>query len=645
MHSHIKTSKLLGNLLALMFLFQCTFSFATDFSEYAGTFKGKLIFTAPLEDYTRIDKTNELTFIISSSGEMTITYNYKVYWQYLKPRFEGEGNTTEISKGTLTGKLNDDLSFSIAGTTSFAFFFDGSNMDNLRSDYPWVFKGKISNNTISGYMECTNARWVVKKYTYSVPCSFNPETTSQGADCDCEISVPSDLKPGGDLYVIIKTSGDIKSQVIYYNGKESPISHWDGKAVSVEVQIACGNKRAFTKAFTVPAYGSKENIDIKTTETSSPNGNVPPPPPDQVLVGSTVALGITKLLQALLSQGSSGVDQIPPVSPVPPVPPVQYPPPVSPIPPVNPTSPVTNVPANKDNIDGTVKQNQQEIRNQLAEKQKVLEDNLNKDLKNTGYSPTTLSNQLGQTFWSSKNEVDTTAQHAFEKCIDASQKLDDFKNEVVNNPAETSKLISNGYTALKNVKNSLEDYVYDGGLRKDIFSAQENVQNTNIEFVKNLITDPKKTITTYVNTAFGTENWINSQDMTKSLDDRLLNAGVAIWKTCSTLCTLGMGSSLVKGAWSGVPVAIQTSFEAQWIALMHQKNLYIPKLDEALPGLNDQIKAQIIMYKLKTGLNHIMNPPPPTNAPQVQQINEILENYNKGFENTPGDVNIVEAGV
>jgi len=40
-----------------------------------------------------------------------------------------------------------------------------------------------------------------------------------------------------------------------------------------------------------------------------------------------------------------------------------------------------------------------------------------------------------------------------------------------------------------------------------------------------------------------------------------------------------------------------------------------------------------------------VNPTPDTNAPHVQQINEFLENYNKGVQDTPSvPPTIIEAG-
>ena len=131
MHSHTKISKLAGSFLALLFLFQCSFSFAQDFSDYAGTYKGKLIFFLD-EKYNMTSKVNELTFIISTSGDMTISYNFNNNWIYLKPRYKGEGDTYEYGKGTLTGKLNDDLSFSITGKTSYGFFMHEQSNVNLR---------------------------------------------------------------------------------------------------------------------------------------------------------------------------------------------------------------------------------------------------------------------------------------------------------------------------------------------------------------------------------------------------------------------------------------------------------------------------------------------------------------------------------
>ncbi|MCX6162856.1 MAG: hypothetical protein NTV87_16170, partial [Ignavibacteriae bacterium] len=315
-HSLSKTFVFACGLTVFLILFDLSVTYAQDFSQYAGTHTGKFEFTTPKSvdvtwsepggeqkkikknvepDAKLISEINEVSFTISSAGDITITFHAKIRW----------GNIKSDSKGTLTGKLNSDLSFDITGNTSYEYTL--ASMSPVSIQDPRTFKGKIAGNKISGWMGAPEGK---DRSTYSIDLSADVK----GGDCDCEITVPSDLKPGGSLYVVTKTSGCVKSEVIYYNGKDRQISNWDGKAVKVEVQMTCCNGRAFFKTFQIPAYESNEKIEITSTETSK-GGNLPAPPAGQVLFGSAAALAIIKLLETLLAGSGKGPKPVPPVAP------------------------------------------------------------------------------------------------------------------------------------------------------------------------------------------------------------------------------------------------------------------------------------------------------------------------------------------
>jgi len=676
MHSLFKTSKLAGALFALLLLFLWYGSFAQDFRMYAGTYKGKIDFSG---DYPVTSKVNELIFIISDKGDITITYRYdNIYHSSVIKGFE---DMTETGNGTATGKLNAGLSFEIIGTGTVSMQGEAS-----RSITPTLF-GKIINNTITGQI----GKFGQAKFKVEMSADSEPEEAAAGEDCDCSITIPSGLKPGGSLFVITKNTGCVKSEVVYYNGKDSQISNWDGNAVKVEVQIACCNNRAFTKSLTIPAYESDEKIEIVTTEISK-GSSLPAPPANQVVVGTSVALAITTLLQALLAGGGTGSIPIPPVTP-------------PKTPPVKPRvrrdeKPVTNIPDNTPSETPEeraksyakfIKEQEEQYRkgevtkNDLTQKTTVpsetpadnkpkeqvlkeykkfinrrwatekltpeqaakwdasnkkiaqenlkwYEENAEKEKGYTGYNPLYIGRQMVQTVTASYNEVNDLAYRTFEKGFEVEQKLENFKTELDNDPEEAKRLLINTGIALENMKEAATEYVTDGRLKNDLYNAAKNIRNTNNEFCEKLYNNPVETVKTYVKTAVGAENWEHSWDMNSSLEERLLNAGIGIAKTCSTISTMGMGSALLQGASVSVlGVTIPKGLATAWVGLMHQKNLYMPKVLEALPDLIYDAKKNYILNKIAVTVDHYNNEHRVTNAPAVENVNDWLEQLNSNY--------------
>ncbi|MCX6161881.1 MAG: hypothetical protein NTV87_11205, partial [Ignavibacteriae bacterium] len=278
-------------------------------------------------------------------------------------------------------------------------------------------------------------------------------------------------------------------------------------------------------------------------------------------------------------------------------------------------------------------ENKKDLREFLNEKQKWLEKNAEREKKYAGDNPAAITKSLIQTVPNSYKEVDNLTYRTFEKYFEVKQVVNNFTNEMDKNPLEGLKMLGNVETAVQNIKKSASDYISDGRLKNDLYNAGKNVVNTNVEFVSNLIKNPGKTITTYVNTAVGSENWKNSWDMNKPLETRLLNAGAGIIKTCSTLGSLNMAGGLLKGAPTVkgfLSANVINSLKVNWILLMHQKNMYMHKLEQMFPGLLSEAKFKFVYNLTKVELNHYVNHPD-SNAPMVENVNDWLENFNKSF--------------
>jgi hypothetical protein len=275
----------------------------------------------------------------------------------------------------------------------------------------------------------------------------------------------------------------------------------------------------------------------------------------------------------------------------------------------------------------------------IAENKKIAQNNLKlyeetaeNEKGYTGYNPLYIGRQMAQTVTASFNEVNDLAYRTFEKGFEVEQKISDFKTELDNDPQEANRLIMNTGMALENMKEAATEYITDGRLKNDLFDAVKNIRNTNIEFRDKFINSPVDTIKTYVKTAVGSENWEHSLDMDSSLEERLLNAGLGIAKTCSTISTMGMGSALMKDASVSVlGITIPSGLATAWVGLMHQKNLYMPKVLEALPGYISDAKKNYILNKIAVTVEHFGNEHPLTNAPAVENVNDWLEQLNFNY--------------
>ena len=114
----------------------------------------------------------------------------------------------------------------------------------------------------------------------------NPEAfpaTTQ--DCETKISLPSELKPGDDIWMSASytdldgvpiASEKIISEAWIINGKAGVmLTTWDGKAMNIELQYTCPDGNAHTTNYDLPAY--QEGI----VPAPAPDVDVSPEEPEQ----------------------------------------------------------------------------------------------------------------------------------------------------------------------------------------------------------------------------------------------------------------------------------------------------------------------------------------------------------------------------
>ena len=127
----------------------------------------------------------------------------------------------------------------------------------------------------------------------------NPEAfTATTQDCEAKISLPSELKPGDDLWMSASytdlegapiASEKMISEAWIINGKAGVmLTTWDGKAMNIELQYTCPNGNAHITNYDLPAYDEEifaspaPNVDVPLEEPSPAlDVDVPPEEPEQ----------------------------------------------------------------------------------------------------------------------------------------------------------------------------------------------------------------------------------------------------------------------------------------------------------------------------------------------------------------------------
>ncbi len=631
-----KTVSGTGKLLITAIWIVCyTTVFSQDLSEYYGTHKGKffppkIIYPG---DVYKILEYNEITVNITPPNKINIVYHIKYSldmpkdnksvnektdndeeWGIYDKKIEKKNlpftKVTEEFKGTFDGFISKDLTYEASGITdkvvTHEYVKDVSSKDlEMFSDYARKINGyKTSGKITDGILKQTPNHETGKlpsSVYYEVPLVKN-----KNEDCDVKISIPDGLKPGGKLYVITETTGCIKSEVVYYNGKDNQISSWDGKAVNVEVQISCCNGRAFFKKFQVPAYGSDEKVEIKTEQTNK-GGSLPVPSEKQVITGTAISLAIIKLLQGLLGGRGKGTGS-------------GMPPPSKP-----PKGPNLNKEIKKDpdpqkDKSKTDEKSKPEKKGltpkQKEERMKVLRERQEELVKQADRESVTLNpkmtlvKNLIQTVPNSLKEIKETGK----SLITVGRKVGELGLELYNNPLERERLDRNFMNTMEHVKTGLQDYYNSGKYKEDFNELKDKLWDINKEHLENLWNDPKKTLSEYLSTAFGAGFYKNAFNPDKPLGERLLNLGAGYIKTIFTLGTAETGNILSKLTY-------------------HETTLISHKLAPLIPELLEKGKEKIIIeavqIKVHNKLNEYMKKP--ENTTMIHNINDIIENYNNGY--------------
>jgi hypothetical protein len=600
---------------------------------------------------------NEIFVKIAANGAISISFHMKI----VDPDFEEGHKYYSEYFGAYEGLINKDLTYELIGKAIGRFYldyFDTGNPESREGSTKSIAFGKIVNDSLIGGF---------KNYTTDDPNRIERIVTTgflarillvkSDEDCDIDIIVPDEIKPGGDFYVTIEQKGCLSSYpVIWYNGSDKPITNWDGKSVKVRVQAVCCNTRGFEKTFIVPDYGSGKQITVKNQNS----GPLPVPPPKQLLTGTATSLLVLTLLQTLLGGGSKTVPPIPPKDNLPREPKPRTPKPLEPnpkepqpkntlpkeplpedtppkdllpkdplpkdLPPMDlspkdplPKGPVPKAPLLKDPVpkDPSPKGPTPQ---EKAEKMKVLEERQNElrklaNQENISVSSNfTLLKHLFQTVPASVKETKETVSSAVKTTYEAGKKAGDFVLELYDNPKERQKLNTNMADTINHLMYeacNLKNYIPN-----QIKQLKENI-STNAKFNRDLMFHPVNTIKEYITDNFAIHNYENAMDPNRTLGWRLLNLGWAYGKTYSTISTGSSGNQIRMG-------------------LFHQKTIISQKLAPYFPGLLDDVKKKVIIEGVKVKANNYYYSNidvKPENTTNLHNVNNILEEINKSFAN------------
>lgn len=640
-----KTVSRTGRLILTIIWIVCYSTvFSQDLSEYYGTHIGKF-FPPKINpgDVYKILEYNEITVNIEPPNKINIVYHIK-YSQDIPGDKESVNEKTETNeewgiyekkiekknlpftkvtyefKGTFDGFINKDLTYEASGvsdkvvTHEYIKGVSSKDLEKVFSDYTRkINEFKTSGKIIDGILKQKQSSMQMTDKFSSTVFYEVPLVKNKNEDCDVQITIPEGLKPGGKLYVITKTTGCVKSEVVYYNGKDNQISNWDGKAVNVEVQITCCNSKAFYKTFQVPAYGSNDNVEIKTEETNK-GGTLPVPPVKQVFTGTAISLALLKLLQGLLNgRGKSTGNSIPPTPPKPPkIPKLQ-------------TEIKKDLSNSKDKVkteekvktdDKSKHENKSLTSKQKEERMKVLRERQEElvkraDKESVTLNPkTTLIKNLIQTVPNTLNEIKETGK----SLISAGKKVGELGLELYNNPIERERLERNFMNTMEHAKTELTDYYNSGKFKDDFAELKNKMWDMNKEYLENLWNDPKKTLANYFTTAFGAGFYKNAFNPDKPLGERLLNLGAGYIKTIFTLGTAETSNMLNKFTYH------QTTLISQKLA---------PLIPELLEKGKEKVIVQAIQIKVHNKLNEYLKKP--ENTTMIHNINDMIENFNDGY--------------
>ncbi len=658
--------------VALVFIYANIVN-AQDLSKYYGTYKGKV--TSHLdqtakeqsaEDGDKAIITSEAVIIISHQNSISIDLKYRIsfekspaYWDF-----------KYVYSGTLNNGLKSVCKGEIISETYLNYFaFDGK-FTVTKDKKPVDCELEIGNTEIKGFIGKTET----KQGTFYL-LEFNIPIKPIDEKCDISISVPPEVKPGGDFYVVVNKTGCVSYYTIYYNGKDKPITKWDGKEVDVEVQVECCDKSAFMKKLKVPAYGSGKT----PTETKQDTNKPTDPEPKKLIPVLTTSFLLLKLLQ-LLTSGKGPKPVTPPPDPNDPsIPPIKNKPKGT-KPDVK--KPDSTKPEDKKKESDTKEQKPdakktdntkpedkkketdtkekkpdntkpedkkkesdtkdkkpltpEEKKTKLEQMEKKL-DALRTEAKNEGLSANSYTGAFRdslKTIPASLIETKDTLVRVYDTTHKAFDKFKELGDELVENPKEREKFKENVSTLAGNLKDTGVNYYKNLEFVDDIKELKDYFTGKNKEFYQDFKKDPKKTMKEYVNAAFGTELYKKAFETDRPLEQRMLFLGLGYFNTYLTLSIGSSGPSFISNMISGKTASLNTLWQIVKLSYGHNSTLAKEQLERNFPEMykagKQALFEEAVFLKIRNEYFKYMEEPKKTTI--AYNVNEELEYFNKWYK-------------
>lgn len=552
---------------------------AQDIGKYSGTHKGKATWkmfenAAGFEKLT--EEINKVEVIISKTGKIDVVIQYKL---------SQKGNDTWNYGGAFSGNISNDMSFSINGTLSAAvdidWWDDGQREKNTGSGNA-ICEGKISDSEITGRIINLKKKGKENEITFTIPLKA-------GNDCDVSVTVPGDLKPGGDFYVIINKTGCVSNYTIYYNGKDKPVTNWDGKEVDVEVQVECCDQSAFMRKLIVPAYGS----DTKQEEIKQDTGKPTDPKPLEIAGGITAGLLVVKLLQMFASGKGPKTPTPPPVEPKPPLKPGTPPKPDLNKKPDNKMPDVMKTNSGAKDKKILSPEDKRKKLEEMEEKMKQLREAARSE-NQTLNSFFGISRDLCKTIPAAFNETKDSVKRVYDSSHGAFDKVKEWGDELAINQKERSRFAENIGNISGTLKDTCVNYYKNLEFIDDAKDLKDYFSNKNEEFINDLRNDPKKTIMEYVETGLGIHHYEKALETDRPLEQRLAFLGLGIFNTGTSLSTGVSGSQLISNITSGKTASLNTMWQAAKLNFSLNSILFKQEIGKKFPEMYNEAKNTLI---------------------------------------------------
>lgn len=606
-------------ILFIIILLQSHKLLSQDISKYYGTYSGQLAMGKDIDMSSNAKyETNEITIKVEATNTIKIKYHLKI------SSVDEDKNTYVLEyQGENEGTIYSDLSYSATGNITVGTH-QWETKQWIQKTSPSIVNGKVSDNMIAGDFKSN-----IDNKVRPLGLTFTSQKKKDEGKCDISISVPPEIKPGSDFYIIVEKTGCVSYYTIYYNGKDKPITNWDGKAVDVEVQVECCDHSAFMRKLKVPSYESG-NKTVEVVQNIEKPGD---PKPIEVAGGIAAGLILVKLLQ-LFTTGSGPKTIAPP--PVPPQ--TKFPPAQKTI--------VKNNLGGKQDVKITEKNKVDINKNddlksvndkkfRLAQMEKKMEK-LRKEAKNENLSLNSFSGifrDSAKTIPASFNEAKESVQRVYNTSHQAFDKFKEVADELAVNDKERVRFINSVSSISENLKKTCFDYYKNFEFVDDIKDLKQYLDERNKELSENFVKDPVKTVKEYVSAAVGGENYTTALETDKPLEQRLVNLGIAYYKTISTVSTGGTSSNAIKELLNK-NISIKNLWNAGKAPLYHNQILLRQKLHENFPEMYEEAKFTVIKegvrIKAKNTYYNFMDEKEKTTS--AYNMNDELEIFDKWYK-------------